>query len=139
MVDVNPGSLRLSVPADASTLSGHIAGVRVFLLEHDVDRDTTDDVRLCVHECCANAIRHSGSTDEIEVWLTVHENDVTMLVSDSGCGIDLGRCDPRRPPEPQSTCGRGLYLVAQLMDEFEISVDGGTEIRMTKRLPKPEL
>lgn len=132
------GSLRLSVPADASTLARHIRGVRTFLVEHDVDDGTADDLRLCVHECCANAIRHSGSTDDIEVWLILDEDDVTILVSDSGCGMDLGRCNPHRPADPQSACGRGLYVVAQLMDELEISVDGGTEIRMAKRLPRLE-
>ena len=64
-----------------STLARHIRGVRTFLVEDDVDDGTADDLRLCVHECCANAIRHSGSTDDIEVWLILDEDDVTKTWS----------------------------------------------------------
>ncbi|MBE0528069.1 MAG: ATP-binding protein [Thermoleophilia bacterium] len=53
---------------------------------------------------------------------------------DSGYGLDPGQCDPPREPEVLRLRGRGLYLMAKLTDEFEISIDGGTEIRMLKRL-----
>jgi anti-sigma regulatory factor (Ser/Thr protein kinase) len=137
MVDVLPVFLHLTVPADAATLSGHLRLMRTFLHEHDVGHDTAHDIRLCVHECCANAIRHSGSSDDIDVRLTLDDEAVTVLVVDSGRGLDLTSCDPQRPPDPHETCGRGLFLMNQLMDGFEISVDGGTEVRMTKRLPSP--
>jgi anti-sigma regulatory factor (Ser/Thr protein kinase) len=130
-------SLHLRVPADAASLSGHTRRVRAFLVERGVEHGTADDLRLCVHECCANAMRHSGSSDDIDVWLSVDEDEVAILIKDYGRGLDLERCDPGRSPEPHSTCGRGLYVVTRLLDEFEITVDGGTEIRMTKRLPRP--
>ncbi len=113
MVGVTPGVLRLSVPTDSSSLSCHLRRVREFLIDHDVDHEAAHDIRLSVHECCANAIRHSGSPDDIDVSLTIDEGEVTLLVIDSGRGIDLGRCDPRRPPDPQNTCARSL-LMAQL-------------------------
>lgn len=138
-MDVARESLHLCVPADAPTLCSHTRRVRAFLVECGVDRGTADDLRLCVHECCTNAMRHSGSIDDIDVWLTVDEDKVAILVRDNGRGLDLGRCDPRRPPETQSTCGRGLFVVAHLLDELEITVDGGTEIRMAKRLPRATL
>ncbi len=137
MVDVLPMVLRLSVPANAAALSGNLGHLRTFLHEHEVGDDAADDIRLCVHECCANAIRHSGSSDDIDVELTLDAKTVDVLVVDSGRGLDVATCDPHRPPDPHDTCGRGLFLMAQLMDDFEISVDGGTEIRMTKRLPGP--
>jgi anti-sigma regulatory factor (Ser/Thr protein kinase) len=111
--------------------------VRAFLGKHDVEHDVAWDIVTCIHEGCANAILHSGSPDDIDVRLTVDEESVTILVTDSGRGLELNRYDPHRQPELLRSDGRGLYTMACLMDEFEIGVDGGTEIRMTKRLPSP--
>ncbi len=127
--------LRLRVPADTSTLAGHIERVRAFLAEHDVAHGLCHDITLCVHECCANAILHSGSRADIEVRLGVDEKSVTIVVADNGRGLDLRGCDPFGRPELLSSCGRGLYLMTHLMDEFEMDSDHGTQIRMTKRLP----
>lgn len=126
--------LRLRVPANASTLSGRVGHVRAFLRKHDVDHDVAWDIVTCVHEGCANAILHSGSPDDIDVQLNVDEERVTIVIADSGRGLDLNGFDPHRQPELLRSDGRGLYTMACLMDEFEISVDRGTEIRMTKRL-----
>ena len=107
-----------------------------FLRLHAVDPESTDDVVMCVHEACANAVHHSQSRADIIVELVRDAHSVKVAVSDSGCGLDLDleQCDPLREPELLRLRGRGLYLMAKLMDEFEISIDGGTEIRMRKRL-----
>ena len=131
-----PFELRLKVPIDAAALSAHIERARTFLRDHDVDRDIAWDVAFCVHECCTNAILHSGSPADIEVHLRLDGERITALVTDRGRGLDVKRCDPREP-ELLSDCGRGLYLIAGLMDEFDIDVDRGTRIRMTKRLADP--
>jgi anti-sigma regulatory factor (Ser/Thr protein kinase) len=132
---VDSATLSLRVPADASRLSGNLEKVRAFLRTHRVDVDTTWDIVVCVHESCANAILHGGSPDDIDVVVSIGRESVAVSVIDNGSGLDLDRCHPRRPPDTRSTCGRGLFIMAQLMDEFDISVDGGTELRMLKRLP----
>jgi anti-sigma regulatory factor (Ser/Thr protein kinase) len=126
--------LRLSVPSDASRLSPVRREVLLFLRLHAVDPEPIDDVVMCVHEACANAVHHSQSHRDIEVELVLDAQSVKVAVSDRGCGLDLDQCDPLREPELLRLRGRGLYLMAKLMDEFEISIDGGTEIRMLKRL-----
>lgn len=131
----DPATLSLRVPADVARLSGNLEQIRTFLLAHEVDHTTAWDVGVCVHESCANAILHGGSPEDIAVVVEIDEGSVGVSVIDRGSGLDLDRCDPHRPPETHATCGRGLYLMARLMDEFDISVDGGTEIRMSKRLP----
>jgi anti-sigma regulatory factor (Ser/Thr protein kinase) len=108
--------------------------VQRFLRLHAVDAEATDDVVMSVHEACANAVHHSKSRADIAVELVLDGRSVKVAVSDSGCGLDLEQCDPLREPELLRLRGRGLYLMATLMDEFEISIDGGTEIRMRKRL-----
>jgi anti-sigma regulatory factor (Ser/Thr protein kinase) len=110
--------------------------VLLFLRLHGVDPESINDVVMCVHEACANAVHHSGSHADVVVELALEAQSVKVAVSDSGCGLDLTQRDPMREPELLRLKGRGLYLMAKLMDEFEISVAGGTEIRMLKHLPE---
>jgi anti-sigma regulatory factor (Ser/Thr protein kinase) len=110
--------------------------VLLYLRLHAVDPESAEDVVMCVHEACANAVHHSKSRTDVIVELVRDANSIKIAVSDSGCGLDLDQCDPLREPELLRLRGRGLYLMAKLMDEFEISIDGGTEIRMLKRLVK---
>ena len=105
-----------------------------FLRLHAVDPESIDDVVMSVHEACANAVHHSKSRADIVVELVLDAKSVKVAVNDSGCGLDLDQCDPLREPELLRLRGRGLYLIARIMDDFEISIDGGTEIRMCKRL-----
>ena len=126
--------LSLSVPSDASRMSAARHQVRLFLRLHAVDPESIDDVVMSVHEACANAVHHSKSRRDVGVELVLDAQSVKVAVSDSGCGLNLDQCNPRREPELFRLRGRGLYLMAKLMDEFEISIDGGTEIRMLKRL-----
>ena len=130
-----PSHLHVQVPAKVATLAQSIEPVRAFLQGHKIDQRAVRDILLCVHEACVNAIRHSGSDDDIDVRLSLGEGLAHLLVADKGGGLDLSRCDPHRRPSPAESGGRGLYLMACLMDEIEISLDGGTELRMTKRLP----
>ena len=126
--------LRLAVLAEASSLPAMRHEVLRFLRLHAVDPEASDDIVMCVHEACANAVHHSKSRADIVVELELDDHSVRVAVSDSGCGLDLDQCDPLREPELLRLRGRGLYLMAKLMDEFEISIDGGTEIRMRRRL-----
>jgi hypothetical protein len=47
--------------------------------------------------------------------------------------VDLDLYDPRRRPELLQAGGRGFYVMARLMDELEVHIDGGTVIHMNKR------
>ena len=135
---MRPAVLRLRVPADTASLANHIQRVRSFLADHHIDQALAHDIPLCVHECCANAIQHSGSAADIDVRVTVDEEAVTVLCADSGSGPEPGHCDPQHPPGLRHSSGRGLYLMAHLMDEFEMGMDHGTTVRMSKRLnPRP--
>jgi serine/threonine-protein kinase RsbW len=130
--------LRLSVPSEASQLPDVRHQVALFLRLHGVHLEAIDDLVICVHEACANAVHHSKSRAEVVIELALDARSVRVVVSDSGCGLDLEQCDPLRVPELLRLRGRGLYLMAKLMDEFEISIDGRTEIRMRKRLPRSD-
>jgi anti-sigma regulatory factor (Ser/Thr protein kinase) len=120
--------------ADAGRLFESRQQVRSFLIDHGVGVEATSDVVLCVHEACANAIEHSHTARAIDVELHFEGAKVSVLVADGGCGLDLDSQQPHSRPEVHRPKGRGLYLMASLMDGFEVHRNGGTEIRLTKRL-----
>ena len=97
------------------------------------DAALIDEVVLCVVEACTNAIRHSGSKADMDVSLALEGDQLIAEVSDDGQGFDVGGFDPDTMPDLLATGGRGLYLIAHLMDELELSSDGGVRVRMIKR------
>ena len=94
---------------------------------------------LAVEEACTNAIRHSGSRDDIEICLALDGADLTAAVKDKGRGFDVAAFDPERTPDPLLDHGRGLYLISQLSDEMQLRLDGGLEVRFVKRNAAPAI
>ena len=126
--------LHFCMAADAGQLFESRQQVRGFLSSHGVEPPATDDVVLSVHEACANAIEHSHTVQAIDVALRLEGAQLSVVVADGGCGLDLDRHEPHGRPELHTPKGRGLYIMASLMDEFAVHRNGGTEIRMIKRL-----
>jgi methanogenic corrinoid protein MtbC1/anti-sigma regulatory factor (Ser/Thr protein kinase) len=126
--------LKLTVPLRTSRLHRARARIRNYLegcCPH-CDPQAIEDVILCLQEAFSNAIRHSASLEPIEVTLTFTEEALLMSVKDKGIGFDSSSFDPHQRPNLLGTGGRGLYLMAQLMDEFSLRSDHGLEIKMRK-------
>jgi anti-sigma regulatory factor (Ser/Thr protein kinase) len=126
--------LRFCMAVDAGQLEGGRRHVRTFLRDQGVDEEAAYDVLLCVHEACANAIEHSDSASDVDVAVCVDKTSVSIIVSDDGRGLEVAHHTDQHRPALLSPGGRGLYVMAFLMDEFEVHCNGGTEIRMVKRL-----
>ncbi len=107
--------------------------VRDYFWLHCDDQRLVDEVVLCVDEACTNAIRHSGSESAIEVSLGFDGDDLLVTAKDSGHGFDLASFDRDAVLDPLASGGRGLFMMAYLMDELELCLDGGLEVRMVKR------
>ena len=118
---------------EAFRLSRARRRVRDYLTLYCRDRRTVDDMVLCVGEACTNAIRHSGSGEEIEITLGFRSDDLEVLIKDKGRGFDAGAFDPDVPPDPFSGGGRGLFLMSRLSDAMELRCDRGLEVRLLKR------
>jgi anti-sigma regulatory factor (Ser/Thr protein kinase) len=125
--------------ADPAQLCESRRQVRDFLATHSVEPQTADDVVLCVHEACANAIEHSHTGEAIDIQLHLLGERLSVVVADGGCGLELGSHGPHGRPELHAPRGRGLYLMASLMDEFAVHRNSGTEIRMAKWLTSSQL
>lgn len=128
-----PPHLRFSVAPEPSRLLRARERIRDYLALHCADETIVNDVVLAVEEACTNAIRHSGSSDDIEILLVLEGGDLKAAVKDKGRGFAAETFDPARLPDPLLDHGRGLFLISRLCDEMELSCDGGLEVRLVKR------
>lgn len=95
------------------------------------------DLKVAVGEALANAVRHGspkGDDDEVVVTVCAYGDRVVIGVQDTGAGFDG---DPLTGDDVYASGGRGVMFMRALMDrvEFDRCEDGGTLVRLTKRLP----
>jgi len=121
------------MPLDVTVLPLVRDRVRGFLDQDGLDEELVEDVVLCIQEACKNAIRHSGSARGILVRVAMDGRSVRIVVTDYGVGMREGVLE--LTPQPMAESGRGLHIIRMLMDTVDVRVDGGTEVRMSKRLP----
>ncbi len=125
--------LSFSLPPEPSRLLRARDRIRDFLQQHCADQSAIDDVVLCVEEACTNVIRHSGSREEMRIALRFAASDLVAEVRDHGKGFDTGAFDPDAVPDVGAPGGRGLFLMAHLMDEVALTRDDGLDVRLVKR------
>ena len=130
---IAPPRLHFRVPPEPSHLLRARERLRDYLRQYCTDRQVVDDVVLCVEEAATNAIRHSGSDEEIEIAVQFDPGRLVALVKDRGRGFDVDTFDPSVTPDPLEDHGRGLFIIAKLMDSLELSLDGGLEVHMVRQ------
>ena len=98
-----------------------------------LDADSRYEFVYAVNEAVTNAIRHGASDEEdmIHMSITADAERLTFAVRDRGTFV---------MPEPDapeiSEGGRGLALMASLVDEVDLHIDpGGTTVRLSKARP----
>jgi serine/threonine-protein kinase RsbW len=135
---------RIDVPA----LVEHMSRVRARVCELAGPLGLTEtslfDLRVAVGEALANAVRHGspgGEHDEVAVTVSAFPDRVTVAVQDTGHGFDGAS---ESGVDVYASGGRGVLFMRALMDhvEFTRAEDGGTVVRLTKRLPagpRPEV
>jgi serine phosphatase RsbU (regulator of sigma subunit)/anti-sigma regulatory factor (Ser/Thr protein kinase) len=129
--------LSFHVPLDPARLLRVRERVRDYLRMHCASLDDIDDVILCVEEACANAIQHSGSPEDLEIEMAFEGDRLSVRITDHGCGFDVDSFDPRREPDITALGGRGLYVIAKVMDELELACCGGTTVVMRRKVEVP--
>jgi anti-sigma regulatory factor (Ser/Thr protein kinase) len=83
-----------------------------------------DDLPLVTTELVANALEASPADDPVVVRLEREGSRVRVVVIDDGPGFEVGALDL---PPPDAARGRGLALVAQMVDSVHVErVDGHT-------------
>jgi PAS domain S-box-containing protein len=125
--------LHFRLPLDPARLLRARQRIRDYLHERELEPGVIEDVVLAVEEAMSNAVRHSGAIADLEVDLWSEGGDLIAEVRDHGHGFDVDRFDRRRLPDPLSPSGRGLFLIAHLMDELEMRSESGLTVRAVKR------
>ena len=94
------------------------------------------DVMLAVGEAVTNAVRHghSGQPDScFTVSCLANPERISISVSDSGPGFRMDEI-PEFEDALMMEHGRGVYCMNALMDEVSYSFEGGTSVRLVKRV-----
>jgi serine/threonine-protein kinase RsbW len=109
------------------------------------DDDAAHYVSVAVRESAVNAIKHGNKLDESKrVLIAFNVNDsesLEVLVQDQGPGFDPNTLpDPLAEENLLKAYGRGIFFMRSFMDEVEYAFpeEGGTLVRMMKRLPAGE-
>ena len=109
--------------------------VREAALEHGLDGEATWELTLATSEAIANAILHGTACEyggEAKGIL------LRVLPCDDGLWVevcDCGEFDSKLPPvPPDATHGRGIPIIAAVVDHFEVVPDATrTRVRFGKR------
>jgi serine/threonine-protein kinase RsbW len=101
------------------------------------ERRVSLNFRVGLTEALANAMLYGNAHDpskSVVVVLSVGEGRLQATVRDHGAGFDPSAIpDPTRPENITRSCGRGLYLMRQLLDEVSFN-DRGNEVTLVLRL-----
>jgi serine/threonine-protein kinase RsbW len=106
--------------------------VRELASELRLDRTTTWELMLATTEAFANAVEHGRACHPRGIFLRAEAGDGQVGVEVLDCG-----CFPstRRSPKGRGEGGRGMPIIAAIMDQLEVVPDtGGTRVRFAKRL-----
>lgn len=128
-----PPRLAFRLSPDPAGLGDARERIRDYLTRHCADCARVDAVILCIEEAWTNAMRHSGSDQDIEVSLHFDGDDLLVCVKDRGRGFDVTAFHPDQRPDLTAAGGRGLYIMAQLMDDLTLRSRGGVEVNMLKQ------
>lgn len=98
-----------------------------------LDQDSRYEFVYAVNEAVTNAIRHGASDEEdmIHMSIVADADRLTFAVRDRGTFVM-----PEADGADASPGGRGLALMASLVDEVDVHIDpGGTTVRLSKVRP----
>jgi anti-sigma regulatory factor (Ser/Thr protein kinase) len=92
-----------------------------------------EDLVLVAHELATNAVRHGGGAGRLRLWRV--DGSVFCEVTDAGMGFAFPHPDQLRRPDVGAPGGRGLWIVARLVDQMRVdSGEGGTVALVQIRL-----
>lgn len=133
--------LDVTIPANPNAINGVVDGVMQIAREMKCAEGNEYQIELALREALANAIVHGCENDankRVECCVACTENsDAMIIVRDPGAGFDPKTVpNPLAPENLNSTHGRGIYLINQLMDEVSFERNGA-EIRMRKGVATP--
>lgn len=101
---------------------------------YHIGEDTFANILVATTEAVNNAIMHGNKLDEKKtVYVNLEVENKTKLhftIADEGTGFDYDSLpDPTLPENLEKPCGRGVFIMRQLSDQFIVNKKG-TEIEL---------
>ncbi len=119
---------------DTSQLADVRRFVRSWFEQHQVPPAVIDDFELAISELATNATQH-GAGASIDIVLAVDEQSISAVVAaDSEHVAQIGSVESWHVAPASSLNGRGLGIVAAVMDVVEFSSDDGQAVFRCRRL-----
>ena len=113
----------------------------------NLDEDSSHWVGVAVRESVINAIKHGNQEDETKrVFVEfqfepiLEPTQLVVRVVDQGPGFEPEEvADPLAPENILKSSGRGIFFMRSFMDDLTLqrAAEGGTEVRMVKKLGTP--
>lgn len=80
-------------------------------------------IKLALEEAIVNAIKHGNQMDpgkQVSVWYAVAVDRFEVRITDEGPGFNPSDVpDPTQPENLERPCGRGVFLIRNLMTSVE--------------------
>ncbi len=113
--------------------SREIARKAINILKNFIsDENLLHDMDLVLTEGCSNVARHAyekhADCNRLELTIKVnHPDNVIFEIADWGKGLCSKSIDFSMP-SPEAVGGRGMFIMSELMDSFELKQDAGKNI-----------
>lgn len=138
MCEAMDGDLVLEIPTDVHSIAGAVDYVMSRCTACQVHAKKLNlNFRVGLTEALSNAMMYGNGHDpskNVVVELAMSEGRLEATVRDQGAGFDPTSIpDPTLPENRSRPCGRGVFLMRELLDEVSYN-DQGNEVTLVLRL-----
>ena len=128
-------SMTLSLPRQPTSVTCARQMLIPLLRLAGADADVRDHLAVVISEACANAVMHSDPGSTVDVAVVIEDDECLIEIGNHGTTPD-GLGFDAVLPDPLTVGGRGLPLIAALVDHaaFVAASPGRVLLRIRKHL-----
>jgi serine/threonine-protein kinase RsbW len=140
----SPATVRIDFESRMDILEAIQAFVDRLATIGGLDEDGVHDLSVSVRECVVNALKHGNKLDpkkRVSLSFSMTQSAIEVTIQDQGAGFNPDAVpDATAPENILSAAGRGLFFMRAFMSEVEYTFppEGGTVVRLLKKIEKPE-
>lgn len=140
---MNVETTELRLPSRVEAVEEAASTIARFLSRFGITEEAAFGIDMAVREAITNAVIHGNKLDEtrvVEINVKCSPDSLEIKVHDQGQGFNPETVlDPTEEENILKTSGRGIFFMRNFMDEVEWSIhpEGGTTVRLLKRIANP--